>query len=263
MPDGWPCWAISNHDVERVVTRWGGADCADAPGQPAHRDGVLAARIGVRVPGRGTGPDRGRGALRAAAGSVRHRVLAQLQGSRRLPHADAVDRRRSMRGFSERRAMAAGAARAPRPGGEPTRSRSRLDHCTGSAPSWPGAAPSRPCAGATSACWTAAEPLLAFTRTLEGETVLACFNLSAEPLEVDAAVGGGRSRLSADHLLQGELVDGRLRLPAYGGCSRGCRAEQTALECRWGIDHAQVFHARGAWATCALQPCPRSTISEA
>ena len=22
---GWPCWAISNHDVERVVTRWGGA----------------------------------------------------------------------------------------------------------------------------------------------------------------------------------------------------------------------------------------------
>lgn len=24
MTDGWPCWAISNHDVERVVTRWGG-----------------------------------------------------------------------------------------------------------------------------------------------------------------------------------------------------------------------------------------------
>jgi len=24
MTDGWPCWAISNHDVERAVTRWGG-----------------------------------------------------------------------------------------------------------------------------------------------------------------------------------------------------------------------------------------------
>ncbi|TZF89907.1 alpha-glucosidase family protein [Cognatilysobacter lacus] len=24
MPDGWPCWAISNHDVQRAVTRWGG-----------------------------------------------------------------------------------------------------------------------------------------------------------------------------------------------------------------------------------------------
>ncbi|GAA0811103.1 alpha glucosidase [Colwellia asteriadis] len=24
VADGWPCWAISNHDVQRVVTRWGG-----------------------------------------------------------------------------------------------------------------------------------------------------------------------------------------------------------------------------------------------
>jgi alpha-glucosidase len=24
MPHGWPCWAISNHDVRRAVTRWGG-----------------------------------------------------------------------------------------------------------------------------------------------------------------------------------------------------------------------------------------------
>jgi len=24
MTEGWPCWAISNHDVERVLTRWGG-----------------------------------------------------------------------------------------------------------------------------------------------------------------------------------------------------------------------------------------------
>jgi alpha-glucosidase len=27
--DGWPCWALSNHDVTRVATRWGG----DAPNQ--------------------------------------------------------------------------------------------------------------------------------------------------------------------------------------------------------------------------------------
>jgi alpha-glucosidase len=24
MTEGWPCWAISNHDVERVLSRWGG-----------------------------------------------------------------------------------------------------------------------------------------------------------------------------------------------------------------------------------------------
>ncbi len=27
--DGWPCWSISNHDVERVVSRWGGFDNQD------------------------------------------------------------------------------------------------------------------------------------------------------------------------------------------------------------------------------------------
>ncbi|MGJ4803885.1 alpha-glucosidase family protein [Luteimonas sp. SDU82] len=26
MTEGWPCWAVSNHDVQRAVTRWGGAD---------------------------------------------------------------------------------------------------------------------------------------------------------------------------------------------------------------------------------------------
>ncbi|KAF1707964.1 alpha-glucosidase family protein [Pseudoxanthomonas sacheonensis] len=30
MADGWPCWAISNHDVQRAVTRWGGAEATDA-----------------------------------------------------------------------------------------------------------------------------------------------------------------------------------------------------------------------------------------
>lgn len=30
MTDGWPCWAISNHDVRRAVTRWGGDDPSPA-----------------------------------------------------------------------------------------------------------------------------------------------------------------------------------------------------------------------------------------
>ncbi|MFT4179559.1 MAG: alpha-glucosidase family protein [Thermomonas sp.] len=30
MTEGWPCWAISNHDVQRAITRWGGADAGDA-----------------------------------------------------------------------------------------------------------------------------------------------------------------------------------------------------------------------------------------
>ena len=30
MRDGWPCWAISNHDVQRAVTRWANGGDADA-----------------------------------------------------------------------------------------------------------------------------------------------------------------------------------------------------------------------------------------
>lgn len=30
MLEGWPCWAISNHDVVRAVTRWGGVDASPA-----------------------------------------------------------------------------------------------------------------------------------------------------------------------------------------------------------------------------------------
>jgi len=30
LTDGWPCWAISNHDVKRVLSRWGGDDPSPA-----------------------------------------------------------------------------------------------------------------------------------------------------------------------------------------------------------------------------------------
>jgi alpha-glucosidase len=29
VSDGWPCWAISNHDVERVISRWGKSQNAE------------------------------------------------------------------------------------------------------------------------------------------------------------------------------------------------------------------------------------------
>ena len=38
-PNGWPCWSISNHDVERVVSRWG------HPSAPAHLATQLTALV--------------------------------------------------------------------------------------------------------------------------------------------------------------------------------------------------------------------------
>jgi alpha-glucosidase len=42
MREGWPCWAISNHDVQRVATRWGGAQ---PPPQLAPMLAALAASL--------------------------------------------------------------------------------------------------------------------------------------------------------------------------------------------------------------------------
>lgn len=40
MHEGWPCWAISNHDVQRVVTRWGRGAAL-----PAHYPTLLSAMV--------------------------------------------------------------------------------------------------------------------------------------------------------------------------------------------------------------------------
>jgi alpha-glucosidase len=39
LDGGWPCWAISNHDVERAVTRWGGGE------PPPHFASLLTALV--------------------------------------------------------------------------------------------------------------------------------------------------------------------------------------------------------------------------
>ena len=39
MSAGWPCWSISNHDVQRVATRWGGAN------PPPHLAATLSAMV--------------------------------------------------------------------------------------------------------------------------------------------------------------------------------------------------------------------------
>jgi alpha-glucosidase len=49
---GWPCWAITNHDIPRVATRWGG----NAPSGPSTglRTGLLRAAAAVQLTARGS-----------------------------------------------------------------------------------------------------------------------------------------------------------------------------------------------------------------
>ena len=90
-PEGWACWAFSNHDVTRHITRWGhGVEATDA-----HAKLLAALLMSLRgsvciYQGEELALPRSRSRLRGSSGSLRHPVLAGLQGPRRLPDADGL-----------------------------------------------------------------------------------------------------------------------------------------------------------------------------
>ena len=107
---GWPCWALSNQDVVRVATRWGGSEPLAATVAPGGGAADEHARHAVPLSGRRTRLAGSGDRLRRFAGPVRHHHVAGIQGARRLPHADAVGvKRKADLGFSS----AAQPARAP------------------------------------------------------------------------------------------------------------------------------------------------------
>ena len=86
-----PTWVLSNHDVVRHVTRYGGGE--QRPGPRPRRDAgdARAARLLLPLPGRGARPRAGRRRPRGPAGPV---VVPHRRGRpRRLPGADPVGRR--------------------------------------------------------------------------------------------------------------------------------------------------------------------------
>ena len=72
---------------------------------------VFAARLGLPLPGRGTGPAGSRTRLRGPARSLWYPLLAGISRPRRMPHADGLGRRRPCVRFLRGRAMAARLAR--------------------------------------------------------------------------------------------------------------------------------------------------------
>ena len=214
MQDGWPCWAISNHDVERVLSRWGrgrpsaplanlltamvcslrGPACvyqgeelglteADVPFEALQDPYGIAfwpqfkGRDGCRTPMPWT--------TAAHAGFTtgvpwlpvpkEHLELAVS-----LQESDAASALRGFRTFMHWRrqhpALRTGAIRF-------------LD---------------------------TPEPILAFIREDPGEIVLAAFNLSEKTATVTLPGLGVARALRGHGLREGALVDGHLCLPGYG-----------------------------------------------
>ena len=83
-----PTWVLSNHDVVRHPTRYGGGPVGLARGACRHAGDARAARIGVPLSGRGARPGAGRRGAGVPAGPdvVPHRHARP----RRRPRADPV-----------------------------------------------------------------------------------------------------------------------------------------------------------------------------
>ncbi|MGH8179021.1 MAG: alpha-glucosidase [Steroidobacter sp.] len=211
---GWPCWAISNHDVERVMTRWGGVE------PPVHLANQLTAlvcslrgsvcvyqgeelglteasmpfeslqdpygiafwpsfkgRDGCRTPMPWNGGEHA-GFTRAAPWlpiPPEHRVASVAR-----QHADPASTLNGFRAFMQWRKA------------QPALQRGAIRFVD------------------------AREPVLAFIRTTEHSKVFAAFNLANAPIEVSVSSVGKMRQINAPGVLQGVLDAGRLRLPEHG-----------------------------------------------
>ncbi|WKE65201.1 alpha-glucosidase family protein [Gallaecimonas kandeliae] len=214
MTQGWPCWAISNHDVQRVVTRWGGA----AP--PAHMASMLTALVCSL---RGSVCVYQGEELGLAEADVAFEDLQDPYGITFWPQFKGRDGCRTPMPWTggEHGGFSTAKPWLPVPD----------DHRSKAVALQEGQHDSTLASFRTFMAWRKTqaalvlgeirfldcpEPVLAFVREHEGKQVLVAFNLSDAQVEVTLPIEGGLKPLSGHGLLEG-LAEGKaLRLPSYG-----------------------------------------------
>ena len=232
MADGWPCWAISNHDVQRAVTRWGGdADDAFAKQLIAL---VCSLRGSVCLY---QGEELGLGeadvpyeALRDPYGIAFWPNFKGRDGCRTpMPWTAAADA-----GFGS------GTPWLPIPSEHRARNVAAQDadaasvlNATRDFLRWRKTLPAL--LHGDIRFLDAQEPILAFTRELDGATLLVAFNLSPLPARWPLPAGANLHPLASHGLVGGRVEDGQLSLPARGvffaelaRSETGLRAEKSA-----------------------------------
>lgn len=219
MTEGWPCWAISNHDVKRVVTRWARADHAQA--SPVAWASMLTAMLCSL---RGSVCIYQGEELGLSEADVPYEALQDPYGIAFWPSFKGRDGCRTPMpwddsahaGFSavapwlpvpEEHGKLAVAQQERDPGSVLHHFRAFM-HWRKDQPvlRW-----------GNIVFLDTPEPVLAFTRSLAGETVLVAFNLAAQAVDLRVPVSGDVVGLEGHGLAQGALEDGRLKLPGFGG----------------------------------------------
>ncbi|HEX7339781.1 MAG TPA: alpha-glucosidase [Rhodanobacteraceae bacterium] len=213
LSDGWPCWAISNHDVERVVSRWGGTH---PPATLANQLTAMACSL------RGSVCVYQGEELGLPEADVPFEQLRDPYGIAFWPNFKGRDGCRTPMPWNDEPHAGFSAAQpwlpVPETHRDLTVQRQENDQASPlrgfrAFMAWRRTQPALRWGDIV--MLDTHEPLLAFTRSHAGETLLVCFNLSAAPLECAVPLDAAVTPLDAGQLLQGHIDGTRLHLPGY------------------------------------------------
>lgn len=214
MREGWPCWAISNHDVERVLTRWGNGHASE---QLANMLTAMVCSL------RGSVCVYQGEELGLTEADVPYEALQDPYGITFWPNFKGRDGCRTPMPWNGEAAagFSTGTPWLPVPADHRARAVSQQEADPSSAlhgfrrfMHWRSTQPALR--------WghirfiDTPEPVLAFTRTHNGETVLSAFNLGAEAVDVELPLSGKAQHLNGHGLTEGSFGGGRLHLPPHG-----------------------------------------------
>jgi len=214
MREGWPCWAISNHDVERVLSRWGNGD------KSVRMAGLLTAMVCSL---RGSVCVYQGEELALTEAEVPFESLQDPYGIAFWPNFKGRDGCRTPLPWNDsvNAGFSSGKPWLPVPDDHRVLavSQQELDpqsalHGFRSFMQWRHRQPALR--------WgdirfiDTPEPVLAFTRSYQGETVLAMFNLGAKPVDVVLPAFRDATPLGGHGLQEGTLSEGLAQLPPHG-----------------------------------------------
>ncbi|WP_147653846.1 alpha-glucosidase family protein [Vulcaniibacterium gelatinicum] len=212
MDEGWPCWAISNHDVQRAATRWGG-----------HGDAFARQLVALLCSLRGSVCLYQGEELGLPEAEVPYEALQDPYGKAFWPNFKGRDGCRTPMPWNgdDGAGFTRGRPWLPIPDAHRARSVAVQEadpgsvlHATRAFLRWRRTQPAL-VLGAIRFL-DAPEPVLAFVREHAGQRLLVAFNLSPRPCEWTLPAALAPRPLAAPAVEPGRLDGRRLHLPAHG-----------------------------------------------
>ncbi|HJR72817.1 MAG TPA: alpha-glucosidase family protein [Luteimonas sp.] len=212
LDEGWPCWALSNHDVRRAITRWGGADASPALAKLLNAM-LCSLRGSVCVY---QGEELGLGEA-----EVPFEALRDPYGIAFWPNFKGRDGCRTPMPWTDdaHGGFSAGEPWLPLPESHLRMSVAEQERGSDSPLNafrdflrWRKTQPAL--VHGSIRMLDTPEPVLAFVREHAGDKILAAFNLSGEAVDVELP-SLEMQLLDVHGLASGECADGRLSLPAH------------------------------------------------